>query len=316
MPVIYRKESLLGALIMALLLFLPSGCGKEDDSGIKDQSKIVARVDGTAITLGRLDKALKVILPEGAGEFTEDELSELRSSLLKEIIDEELILKEAANKGLTLNEEELSIEIAFFKKDYDEKGFAEAVIPRYGSISAWKDDVRRKLLIKKVIGEVRGLGVEVSDVEAREYYEKNHDSYDVPEQVSAAMIFVETKAEAEKIKALLVSSDFAEVAKAHSNGPEAELGGELGTFGRGDMPEEFEVVVFSLKEGEISEPVSSPFGFHIFKLNSRMKGRKLSFEDVKEDIKEALWRDRAEMEYRKWILELKEKTKIEALEDL
>ena len=130
MTVIYRREgSFWGALIMALLLSLPVGCGKEDASGSKDLSKVVARVGGTAITIKRLDNALKVILPEGAGELTEDELREFRKSLLKEIIDEELIIKEAASKGLTLNEEELSTKIAFFKKNYDEKGFAEAIIP-------------------------------------------------------------------------------------------------------------------------------------------------------------------------------------------
>ena len=316
MPVIKREAGVLGVLVTAFFLLLPLGCGKEEASGSKDDSKIVARVDGNAITLGRLDKALKVILPKGAGELTEDELSELRKSLLKEVIDEELILKEAASMGVAVSEVELLEEIAFLKKNYDKKGFAEIVIPRYGSINAWKDDVRRKLLIKKVIGEVRGSGVEVSDGEAKEYYEKNRDGYEVPEQVSAAMIFVQTKAEAEKVKGLLLNSDFEEVARAHSSGPEASSGGALGTFGRGDMPEEFEAAVFSLKKGEISGITTSPFGFHIFKLNSRMKGRKLSFEDVKEDIKEALWRDKADMEYRKWILELKEKTKIETLEDL
>ena len=163
---------------------------------------------------------------------------------------------------------------------------------------------------------MQGSGVNVSDGEAKEYYEKNRDGYEVPEQVNAAMIFARTKEEAEKVKLLLVKdADFNKIAKAHSSGPEAELGGELGTFGRGDMPEEFEAGVFALKEGEISGIISSPFGFHIFKLNSRMKGRKLSFEDVKKDIKEALWRDKADMEYKKWILELMEKTKIEALED-
>ena len=58
-------------------------------------------------------------------------------------------------------------------------------------------------------------------------------------------------------------SDFAELAKAHSDCPSGSRGGDLGTFGRGAMVAEFEATAFSLEIGKISTPTETEFGFHL-----------------------------------------------------
>ena len=64
---------------------------------------------------------------------------------------------------------------------------------------------------------------------------------------------------------LEAGKDFAELAKAHSNGPSAPQGGLLGSFTRGQMVPEFDKAVFALKPGEVSGIVETPFGFHLIK---------------------------------------------------
>lgn len=82
----------------------------------------------------------------------------------------------------------------------------------------------------------------------------------------ALQIIVKERAKAEDIlKKLKAGADFKALAKAHSIGPAANRGGDLGYFNKGDFQQEFETVILNLKPGEISEIVHSEFGFHIFK---------------------------------------------------
>jgi peptidyl-prolyl cis-trans isomerase D len=88
------------------------------------------------------------------------------------------------------------------------------------------------------------------------------------EQVWARHILVETEAEAQAIyKELQAGADFAQVAKEKSKDTgSGSNGGDLGWFGKGQMVPEFETAAFSLKIGEISQPVKSQFGYHIIQV--------------------------------------------------
>jgi len=64
-------------------------------------------------------------------------------------------------------------------------------------------------------------------------------------------------------------ADFAEVARQHSKCPSGKRGGELGTFGRGQMVKEFEDVVFSADVGVVQGPVKTQFGYHLIEVTAR-----------------------------------------------
>jgi parvulin-like peptidyl-prolyl isomerase len=111
------------------------------------------------------------------------------------------------------------------------------------------------------------------------------------------------------VRRLNRGESFEELAKRHSSGPEAEEGGDLGFFGRGDMPEEFEVV-FSLKVGEISSVVQSPYGYHIFQVVAKREQAELDLTEVREEIKNRILREREEKAFQGWLIEVKRKAKI------
>ena len=90
--------------------------------------------------------------------------------------------------------------------------------------------------------------------------------------------------------------DFAQVAKEYSEDSTASNGGELGTFGRGQMVSEFENAAFSMKPGEISDIIKTQYGYHIIKVTERVDEQK-SYDDVKDEIKSTL----ASQEYSKYI---------------
>jgi parvulin-like peptidyl-prolyl isomerase len=83
-------------------------------------------------------------------------------------------------------------------------------------------------------------------------------------QVRASHILVSTEQEASNISAQLrTGKKFADLAKQYSTCPSGAKGGDLGFFGRGQMVREFEDAAFSMKKGQVSAPVRTPFGYHI-----------------------------------------------------
>jgi len=88
-------------------------------------------------------------------------------------------------------------------------------------------------------------------------------------KIRASHILVEKQSQALKVaEELKAGGNFSELAKKYSTCPSGKKGGDLGQFGRGQMVKEFEKVAFSLKPGQISDPVKTQFGYHIIKRTS------------------------------------------------
>ncbi len=109
-------------------------------------------------------------------------------------------------------------------------------------------------------------------------------------QLKARHILVKTEDEAKEIiKELEGGADFAELAKAKSTGPSGTKGGDLGTFGKGQMVPEFEAAAFALEVGEFSkEPVKTQFGFHVIKVEDKLDQPLPTFEEAREQLRQLL----------------------------
>ncbi|MEE9542848.1 MAG: peptidylprolyl isomerase [Thermodesulfobacteriota bacterium] len=300
------------------------------------QNAIIARVDGRAITREALERSLKVLMHQGGGEEVVEEagedpagesgddgelgpaeMSELKKNILNELIEEELVLMEAEKEGIDVSIDELNGVISSMMENTEREEFYKGVIPLYGSAENWTREVRRRLLIGKVIEWVKSSVKETSEVAASKYYIRNAKKYKVPEQVHASMILVATEEEAGKVTERLAAGEpFAELAKEVSIGPAGVMGGDLGYFGRGEMPKEFEETVFKIPVSIPSEVVKTEYGFHIFFVHKRSKGRSLKFEKVKPEIKKRLRAEKAEEKLRQWLSTLKKDANIEILEEI
>ena len=87
---------------------------------------------------------------------------------------------------------------------------------------------------------------------------------------TARHILIETQEECENLKKKIESgSDFAELAKKHSQCPSGKNGGDLGEFSQGQMVPEFDKVIFNGEIGKIHGPVKTPFGYHLIDITSR-----------------------------------------------
>ena len=137
----------------------------------------------------------------------------------------------------------------------------------------------------------------------KKYYEENKDDF-YTDTVTASHILLKTqddngkelsaekKKEAKKkaqeaLEKVKLGEDFAQVAKEYSEDSSAANGGELGTFGRGQMVTEFENAAFAMKDGEISDIVETQYGYHIIKVTKRVDKQE-SYDEVKDQIKSTL----------------------------
>ena len=143
--------------------------------------------------------------------------------------------------------------------------------------------------------------VEIAEKEIEGYYEYNKEKFSEPKKVRARHILFKLKENASEEEAAAVKKkaesvlamakkgeDFAELAKKYSEGPTKANGGDLGFFEKGKMVPAFEKAAYSLKEGEISDIVRTPFGYHIIKVEEIKEARTKPIEEVRPEIVEAI----------------------------
>lgn len=157
-----------------------------------------------------------------------------------------------------------------------------------------------------------GAGIQISDEQARTFFEANAARFQEPEQRKASHILIKlepgataaarqaAQAQAEKLLAEVrkAPARFAELARQHSQDPvSGAQGGDLGSFTRDAMVKPFADAVFSMQPNEIRGPVESQFGFHIIRLDGVVLGAKLGFDVVKDEIVQELRQQEAQRRF-------------------
>ncbi len=301
-------------IIIATSALILAGCTKAED--IVESQTAVITVGNRVITVEEYDETLSRHIAGDLEGADDEELSAIKKTVVAQLIDEALILDAAIQLGLTVSEDELAKEISDIKEGSGNDGFDAAVIEHYGTIDKWRDEIRKKVMIKKCIETVIGPMLEVPEDIARQYYDSHLKEYTIPRQVRARMILVATEEEATGIRKNLTIKGFADTARELSISPEASSGGDLGYFSRGEMPKEFEDVVFNLKVGKISRVIKTGYGYHIFLVEARRRGGRLKFAEVKDRIIAQLRMEKGEVEFNSWIIALREKSRIEIKDKL
>ena len=152
-----------------------------------------------------------------------------------------------------------------------------------------------------------------TEEELIKYYSNNKDQFRDEDEVRASHIFKSVR-EVEKreeifnelcgIREKIINGlDFFEIAKSYSDKPEEEI--DLGYYKRGELMDEFEIITFSMKLGEVSPVFNTAHGFHLAKVTDRKAGLTKPYEDVKSVIKEELILSAQDKKLREYVEELK-----------
>ena len=194
-------------------------------------------------------------------------------------------------------------------------------------LAKWAEALTAETILK------RDLKVDVTDADAKKFYEDNPSRFEEPEMVRASHILLSTRdpstgnelSEAQKaekrkemegiLKRARAGEDFAKLAKEYSEDPGSkDKGGEY-RFPRGQMVPEFEAAAFSLSTNQISDIVTTQFGYHIIKLSEKTPAHKVEFAKALPDIKEGLSQQAMQKQFPEYIAKLKKDAGVEILDD-
>jgi peptidyl-prolyl cis-trans isomerase C len=234
------------------------------------------------------------------------EREELQRSFLVQLIDRELIHEEARRLNIEVTEAEIDAALQAYLKDYTGTSFETMLQERGITLKSWREELSESLVMEKLLEEAVYSRVAVIDEEVAAYYNANRKEFDRPAQVRARQILVANEAEGQEVLGQLRQGRaFAEVAKEYSLSPDAEQGGDLGFFARGEMPPEFDEVVFNLPVNRLSDLVKSEYGYHIFLVEEKRKATRLKKKDVADEIRAILESQKKEEVYLDWLQEMR-----------
>ncbi len=288
-------------LLTLTISFALPACGIFDPP----EEKVVITVGERHVTTDELKRDVKYIT-SGMG-MTDEGVKYVLDPLINKLVDHYLILEYGRQKGVTLSEKELESAVEDIKGDYPgEEVFQEMLLQRYLDYEKWKEGLRQQLLVKKIMAKVSENLTPVTFDEIKNYFDTHRNDFTRPEMVKFSHIVVRTKDEAEDLlKRLNQGENFKELATQYSTTPEAENGGEVGWVSRGELHESLEKAVFSLPVGKISPVVKTPYGYHIFEVQSKRPPGLKSLHDAMGEIESRLSHEKQETFYQRWLKQLR-----------
>ena len=238
---------------------------------------------------------------------TEEMIAEMKAQMFQRMLEpmiiEQLMSEKQKAHKIKVSKKEIQAGIEEFAKvrNIPMDQLESELAKRYGvAVAILSEQVEMGLGFDKVIdaeAKAAGKSVTANDEDVKKFYDENIKQFSSPEQVRASHILVKTEgmddagkaAARTKIDGLLKQarngSDFAAMAKAHSDDPGSkDTGGEY-TFPKGRMVPAFEEAAFSIKVGEVSDVVETQFGYHIIKFSEKIAAVTKSFDEVKDAIK-------------------------------
>jgi len=269
---------------------------------------VVARVNDETIDRWEVEAAVREITLANLHPLPQAERDELMRAVLDRIIEHHLASQAARARGVAATEAELDADLREMRSEQaGDRAFADRLATAGISVEQLRHQRRLSLDMAKLVHAVAGAAVSDSAIDA--YYRDNRDRFLLPEAVTASHIMVrvnpdasaEQRAEARRRAGgirdqILGGADFARTARDLSEDTGTALsGGLVGTFPRGQMDPAFEAAAFSIKPGELSDVVETPYGFHIIRVDEHTAGRTQTLDEVRGDIR-TLLTERAEQE--------------------
>ncbi len=261
--------------------------------------EIAATYEGGKVTGKEVSDFLRPQLIEAAKAGhtpTQEQLLGAAANYANQVMLQNLLAAEAKSKGFKPDMEAAKKQLEEIKA----ANGAENVQKMIKTMGMTEEALMAKLAESAMIEAFFQSQVKVEENAAKKFYDENPQHFTTYSASHILSIFPgaqegkqptaeEDKATLEKLqkaqKELAEGKDFAEVAKAHSDCPSKEKGGDLGTFAPGQMVPEFEEALKKMKAGEISQPVKTQFGYHIIKAGET---KVASFDEVKDSINQHL----------------------------
>ncbi|HVE86344.1 MAG TPA: peptidyl-prolyl cis-trans isomerase [Myxococcales bacterium] len=306
-----------GLLLPAALALAALALGCPEKVRDLEDPNAVATVNGESISRADFEQELT---RETAGEPLEppptpEQVELVKRTLLDTLINRVLLQQAARQANVQISPEEVDRRVMRISSDYPAEGFSEALSQGQLTMAVLKQKTAQSLAVEKLFEQHVYPRVAVTEEELRDYYEAHKDQLGEPEQVRAAQIVVKGVDEARRIQAQLKEGKkFGDLARKYSLSADAKVGGDLGFFPRGVMPEKFDEVAFSLSAGQTSDVVETEYGFHLFKVLEKKPARHKELNEVRKQIEAKLLEEKRSRAQADYLKALRDKAQIQVNE--
>lgn len=328
-----KIKKIVASVMIATFAFSAVGCKMVERTPESIQKTVLATVGKEKVTQGDLDKDLKSItesLKQRYGDnYAEnpdikDQLKELKKQYLNAIVNEKVVLQKAEELKLKPDEDTLNKEvdsaIQYYKDAYKtDEQFTAFLQQNDFTEDSFKEYQKNQAIVRYVQQDIV-KDIEVTDSDIETYYNENKDKYTEGAGAVVSHILVADENTAKEVKSKLdKGEDFATVAAQYSTDTGTkDNGGSLGfiEYSSTKYVKEFMDGFKDLKEGEISAPVKSQYGYHIIKVTGvKTSDAVTPLDDVKEEIRSELLQQKQKDAFNSKIEEWKKDIKVKINED-
>jgi parvulin-like peptidyl-prolyl isomerase len=289
--------------------------------------EIVAKVNGDIITRGEIEQTRQRLGEQArqqglTGPRLAEAVDQGAKDALRDQIDQLLLVQKGKDLEIKVDSDitKRMAEIQLQSKITDPDQFHEYVRQQTGmTYEDFRQQMTNQLLVQKVIGEQVSSRISIPDADLRKYYDEHKTEFVREEQVYLSQILISTEgkspeqvAAAQKKAADLVArarkgEKFSDLARNNSDDTEtARDGGQLPPYKRGMLRQELEDVVFTQKKGAVTDPIKTPNGLLILRIDERFESGQASFEEVKEEVLQKLAAPKMDPKVREYLTKLRQ----------
>jgi len=331
--ILKKIKKIIATVAVLTIAVSAMGCKMIEKTPEAIQKTVIATVGEEKITKGDLDKIMSRYDAQLKQQYGNDyatndkmktQITQIKKQQLDNLVTEKIFLKKATDLNLKPSDDEINKkideQITQIKAQYPAEGQFESVLKENGiTEDELKESFKTQIIASAVQDDII-KDVEVTDEDVQIYYDENKDAqYKVGAGATASHILVADEETAKKLKAKLdAGADFAKLAKENSTDPGSkDKGGNLGfvAYNSKDLVAEFMEGFKTLKEGEVSAPVKSQFGYHLIKATG-LKGEEVTpLDKVKDQIKSTLLQQKQSEAFKSKLDEWKTELKVKTYED-
>jgi peptidyl-prolyl cis-trans isomerase C len=268
---------------------------------------VVARIAGEPVPYARFEGYLARAVGDPEAVLASDVLSEL----FDQFLDEQLLARLAAERGLVRA-----------PRAGPPAGDIGKLGGRLGDLDAERSRRAVDALLAAdaadaadIAGDTAAEPSAAPKADIERYYAAHRSEFTRPERVRLRQILVEDRATAERARhELAAGADFAEVARRLSRDPSAPRGGDQGVLARADLPPAFAETIFALRPGEVSRIFPADYGFHIFQVVERLPAEVTPLARAAGEIRARLRRERSDRRMAALVAECRSRYDVEVYE--
>lgn len=281
--------------------------------------RIVAVVNDEVITLSELEETLRLYpnVPSGAS---------IKKQVLEQLINEKLAAQEIKRLGIKVSKEEIdgAVNRILRENNMSLEGLKAKLKAQGMSYSKYRHFLKKQIEKSKLVGLEIESKITILEETLKNYYISHQEQYRGHTEFNLRHILLllpktqqemeETRQKQIKIEELLRQGlPFSEIARRYSQAPTAEEGGDLGWIKEKELSPEIRDTVQSLLVGQVSGFIKTQAGYQLIQIVEKREVAGKSFEEVRNQIYNKLYRQKVERYYEKWLKELRKRAFVKIL---